>query len=121
MTDLLDHVDPAAEMASIRAGMDKLIADCEAITQDHSPAAIYRRAEHATRRDPVKVRRWKARALGLNPSPLHNAIALSGMVPIMFDERWHVAVAIPQPAPLAGLFAYRTTAKSSVCGSNPLR
>lgn len=103
-TDLLDCIDPGAELTSIRAGLEKLLADCEGITRDFSPGAIYRRAERATRASLPKVRRWKARALGLNPTPLHNAIALSGMVPIMFDERWHLAVALPQPAPLGGLF-----------------
>lgn len=70
---------------------------------DHSPGAIWRRAERATRANSPKARRWKARSLDLNPEPLHNAIALAGMVPIMFEDRWQIAVALPQPCPVGGL------------------
>ena len=90
-------------LQSIAADYRALISRLDAETDDHSPGAIWRRAERATRANLPKARAWKARALGLNPAPLHNAIALSGMAPIMFDERWHLALALPQPHPVDGL------------------
>lgn len=71
------------------------------IPVDHSPAAIWRRAYQRSISDgkAERSRRWKARAINLDPEPLHNAIALSGMAPLQVDEEWMLAVAIPQPAP----------------------
>lgn len=80
-----------------------LVASLDAHLDDHSPGAIWRRAERATRTNLPKARRWKARAINLNPEPLHNAIALSGFVPIMWEDRWHLGVALPQPRPLGDL------------------
>lgn len=76
------------------------LAAIETFADDHSPAAIFRRARRASYADATRARRWKARALNLNPDPLDNAIALSGMAPIRIDERWHLGVAVPQPDPL---------------------
>lgn len=73
----------------------------DSIADDHSPAAIWRRAERASRADLPRAREWKARFLGLDPAPLHNAIALAGMAPLQWDEVWHLAVALPQPEPFA--------------------
>lgn len=77
-----------------------LMDDAERLLGDHSPAAIFRRSRRATRSNPVKSRAWTARALDLDPAPAYNAIALAGMVPLQIDDRWHLAVALPQPRPL---------------------
>lgn len=89
---------------AVGAGYRDLLGKLDAFNDDHSVGAIWRRADRATRVDQVKARKWKARAINLNPNPVHNAIALSGMTPIMFDERWHLAVALPQPAPCGTMF-----------------
>lgn len=86
--------------ASLAADYRAFLAKLEEIADDHSPAAIFRRARRASYADATKARQWKARALNLNPEPLDNAIALSGMAPIRMDERWQLAVAVPQPSPL---------------------
>lgn len=91
------------DLAPISAAYAALIASIDQHFDDHSPGAIWRRAERASRANSPKVRRWKARALGLNPEPLHNAIALAGMAPIMFEDSWHLGVALPQPCPVGGL------------------
>jgi hypothetical protein len=72
----------------------------DAIIDDHCPGSVWRRAERASRADLPRSRAWKARFLDLNPEPLHNAIALAGMVPLMWEDTWHLAVALPQPEPL---------------------
>lgn len=86
--------------AALASDYRQLLADAEALRDDHSPAAIFRRARRASYSNAPKSRRWKARAIGLNPDPLHNADALSGMAPMQLEERWHLAVAVPQPSPL---------------------
>lgn len=86
--------------ASLSADYGAFLANLEAIADDHSPAAIFRRARRASYADASRARRWKARAIALNPDPLENGIALSGMAPLRIDERWHLAVAFPQPSPL---------------------
>jgi hypothetical protein len=93
----------SADLHSLAADYRGLLASVEAFRDDHTPGAIYRRAARAARVNAQKSRRWKARAIGLNPEPLHNAIALSGMAPMMWEERWHLAVALPQPNPVGGL------------------
>jgi hypothetical protein len=91
-------IDCAAMLAADRAILD----DAERLAAEHSPAAIFRRSRRASYANQPKARAWKARALGLNPTPAHNSIALSGMVPLQIDDRWHLAVALPQPAPGGG-------------------
>lgn len=96
----------AQNFAALMAFADfdrQLLTRVQALCPDHSVGAIWRRAYRASicSGRAVKSRRWKARAIGLNPEPMYNVIALSGMTPIHVDERWMLAVAIPQPTPLA--------------------
>lgn len=89
-------------IAAIAADFRALLFELEAIVDDHTPGAIFWRAWRASMTNAPKARAWKARALGLNPEPLHNAIALAGMAPIQWEERWQLAVALPQPDPADG-------------------
>lgn len=89
-------------IAAIAADFRALLFELEAIVDDHTPGAIFWRAWRASMTNAPKARAWKARALGLNPEPLHNAIALAGMAPIQWEERWQLAVALPQPNPADG-------------------
>jgi len=73
----------------------------DAIADDHSPGAVWRRANRASRADLPRARKWKARFLDLDPAPLHNAVALDGMAPMLWEDAWHLAVALPQPGPYA--------------------
>lgn len=85
--------------AAFATDFRQLLSDIESFGDDHSPCAIWRRAYRASLTNAERSRRWKARAISLNPDPLHNAIALSGMAPVMWEERWHLGVAVPQPHP----------------------
>lgn len=93
-------------LASIAAAYRALLTDAERAADDHSPGAIFWRAWRASMSDAPRSRAWKARALNLNPEPLHNAIALAGMAPLQWDDRWHLAVALPQPNPAGDPHAY---------------
>jgi hypothetical protein len=53
------------------------------------------------RTNAAKARRWKARALGLNPDQANLDVALSGMTPWHDGERWLLMVAYPSPRPMA--------------------
>lgn len=89
-------------IAAIATDTRALLIEIEREADDHSPGAIFWRAWRASMSDAPRSRAWKARALGLNPEPLHNGIALNGMAPIQWDDRWHLAVALPQPDPADG-------------------
>ncbi|WP_439538700.1 hypothetical protein [Sphingomonas sp.] len=84
-------------LSSLRADMHAFIADCDALTGALSPGTLFRRAEMTASVNAPKARAWKARALQLNPEPLHNAVALAGMAPMRFKDSWMLAVAVPQP------------------------
>lgn len=86
-----------ATLSELRADMATFIADCDAITGVLSPGTLFRRAELTAVRNAPKARAWKARALNLNPEPLHNAVALAGMTPMRIEGKWMLAVAVPQP------------------------
>lgn len=88
-------------LSAIAADYRDLLARVDAFAADHRPGAIWRRARRAALTP--RARRWTARALDLDPEPTHNVIALSGMAPLLVDDRWHVAVAWPQPEPGTGL------------------
>lgn len=87
---------------TVAADYRALVVEIDREFPDHSPHAIFWRAWRASMSDASRSRAWKARALGLNPEPLHNAIALAGMAPIQWEERWHLGVALPQPDPAGG-------------------
>lgn len=88
------------ELHEIAEAYRGLLAEIEA--DDATPGAVFARAQRAALTSAPKSRAWKARTLRLDPAPLHNAIALSGMVPLQIDNRWHLAVAVPQPSPISG-------------------
>ena len=86
-----------ATLASLRTDIAALITDCDALTGVLSPGALFRRAELTAVTNAPKARAWKARALNLNPEPIHNAVALGGMTPMRIEGKWMLAVAVPQP------------------------
>lgn len=93
-------------IAAIASDFRALLAECERVADDHSPNAIFWRAWLASMANAPRARAWKARALSLNPDPLHNAIALAGMAPLQWEDRWHLVVALPQPNPADGMLDY---------------
>lgn len=108
MTEAERAAASANNMACVRAwsaANKALLAEIDAAFPDRSAGAIWRAAyqQSITQGRSEQSRQWKARALRLNPEPVHNAIALSGMAPLQFDGRWMLAVALPQPAPVGDL------------------
>jgi hypothetical protein len=91
----------AGFITTLKADWLALLADCDALTRSVggvlSPDALFRRAELQAASNAPKARAWKARAISLNPEPLHNAVALGGMVPMQVAGKWMLAVALPQP------------------------
>lgn len=87
----------STDLSEIRAAYDAILAECDTLTGVRTPAMLFRAAERAAHRAAPKARAWKARAINLNPEPLHNAVALAGMVPMRIEDTWMLAVAIPQP------------------------
>lgn len=89
-------------LLAIREFQDAVIAHLHQSAPETSHN-IWKRAYLSSIRRAPKSRAWKARALGLNPANLFNAIALSGMAPIHDGERWQLGIAYPAPAPIGPL------------------
>lgn len=65
----------------------------------------WRRAVRSQFRNPRAATEWKARALNLDASDPHMAIALACFAPMKWDETWMLAVPLPLPRPMGPKFA----------------